>query len=501
MPSTRVVDVLAEVFRTYGFDTTTDAHMDGQSGTEHLVHLLAEKDGLEAAITVHQDPRPIGMDLVDAHDRAVRDIGARYGVLASIGSFTESAYAHAARTRMILWDQHDLEAVIGKAVLHEVIGDPESDLPIAEVLAHGRHTDSADDVPSVADSFDSYAPETPEPAQAVADEPTGLFAFDPMALQDDDSDAVPVNGTDEPSRTPIIDATVPEPAAAPTRGTIIDAEEYATPARQAYTPTPVASAPRDLVQGRGWVLETSNRREAPAGAVDATNDPDPIPVQPRTKPSIASIAALGGIGRVPRSNGPDPRVFNPSEGALLAPAVSKEQAASAVRDKIYTIDHTSLRYHPKRVYRWAVEAFVEGQVTTTTLSGVRVVDMATRHVASPDQWTASRSLREGTFDIPVDHKPVRIEEAKARALALDSVLDATARDIVVEDHDSSLDIMVTEKKRVRTHRDDVQIHDEGLQWCPVWCFSGVNGEIEVDALTGQIVQERLEARTSNTILL
>ncbi|MBW3581573.1 MAG: restriction endonuclease [Euryarchaeota archaeon] len=454
MPNARLVDVLGEVFRTYGFDTTRPASPEGMSRARYEVDLIAEKSGMDVLVAVTPDPGAIDLDAVDRHARMVHDVGAYYGLIVSPAGFTDAAYHHATRTKTILWDRDAIEAAIGRAVLFEVLGD-RHDPPVAEVLGISPR----------------HAPEPMTETEPAA-EPEAMFPF--MA------EAAPE------AETP---ATPPAEAADPMGFLFADdaSEEVPAPSYTSSTPTPVAVT-TGTEHGRGWVLQTGRQRE------DAPRAPD--------RPTgLASLAAMGGARRHGRGTGPDPRVFNPTDGALVAPGVSKESAAKKARDLIYTIDHTYLRYHPKRVFDWTVEAFVEGRVETTTLAGHRVVDLATRDVHAPKTWDSPRHLREGTFDVAVDHKPVRLETEKARDLVLESILEETARQITVEDFDRALDIMITEKRRVRAHRDDVRIEDRGLHWCPVWCFVGVNGEVEVDGMTGEVTERRLETPAGSTMLI
>lgn len=542
MPPARVADVLAEVFQTYGFDTCQASEPEGMTGVTYRVDLQAEKGGMDVLVTIRCQDTPLEADLVDQQARMVRDVGAYYGVLVCPAGFTESAHHHAARTRTILWDRSAMEALIGRAVLHEILDGTRADPPIAEVLGVVGRAPFAATEHTPGDAPHAHPPtETPVTVAATAststpsttDDAPETMALPGMGLFDDPAESETPEAThDEPATARTSDATpetfdplalmarddgIPASATTETETAGDDPRDHTTSTATHAAPSDTIPAytthgdtqeedDREVLEGNGWILETTKRvtaagnthRESPPVRHDA---PEDRPMAPARPTGLASLAALGGTRRHTKHSGPDPRSFNPSTGALLAPAVDKTRAAAEAKQKIFTIDHTWLRYHPKRVLRWKVEAFVEGQVDTKTIEGVRIVDLATREVADPAEWTASRHLREGTFDVPVEHKPVRIDTEKAHGLAMDSILEATAREVTMEDYDASLDVIMTQKKRIRAHRDDVEIQDEGLHWCPVWCFQGVNGTVEVDALTGAVVDERLEQSDSETIVL
>lgn len=457
MPPTRIVDVLAEVFRTHGFDTTSPAHPEDPTGRTHRIDLLAEKDGLDVIVATLQSGEPLQVDKVADHHALQKTLGARYSLIATAHGVTDEAHHHAQECGVIVWDADRLARAIGRAVLMEVTGA--QDPPVADLLALNPlatiPTESGATAPEVspATTFGQNRPHdgalpTPEVSQAAA-------MNDPLPFSDlMQTDAAPTN--------PVPAETAPSSV-------------HPGPHRES---------------GRGWDLEI--------------NDPPPERARPNTLTSMQKppiLQAPGARAGMPAPRPSDPHTFTPQQGILLAPSVAKETAAQTARTKIFTIEDTRLRYHPKQVYRWQVEAFVEGQVKTHLLSGLCLVDLATKKLEVPGRWETPRHLREGTFDVPVDNKPVRMDVQDARALVMEHVAQETARETTMQDNDSAGDYALTVKRRVRVQQEDIQIEDQGLHWCPVWWLGGGNGEIEVDGLNGDVREERLQSVPSNTMYL
>lgn len=461
MPPTRIVDILAEVFRTHGFDTTSPAHPEDPTGRTHRIDLLAEKDGLDVIVAALQNNNPLPVEKVAEHHALQKTLGARYSLIATPHAVTDEAHHHAEECGVIVWDADRLARAIGRAVLMEVTGA--EDPPMADLLA--------------------LNPLTTIPAQEPFGNATSVNPIDPAETTDPSFSIpdVPAATADHDPR-PFSDLLQPEPAPSVPQAPV--------------APTAPIHTGRHLESGRGWDLEVND--PPPERARQA---PTPVPSAPPTMPRTPILQAPGARNGIPTHSGPDPHTFTPQEGVLLAPGIAKETAAGTARSKIFTVEDTRLRYHPKRVYRWQVEAFVEGQVNTHLLSGLCLVDLATKKLEVPKKWEAPRHLREGTFDVPVDHKPVRMDPTDAHGLVLAHVMDETAREATMQDTDAAGDFALTIKRRVRVQQEDIQIEDQGLHWCPVWWISGVNGEIEVDGLNGTVREEHLKSVSSNTILL
>jgi hypothetical protein len=428
MPPTPIIDVLAEVFRSHGFDTTSPAHPEDDEGRIHRIDLLAEKNGMDVLIAAATAPETTQRKITESGQLRTT-LGIQYALVAATHPLDATTEATAHDHNVIIWDNENLARAIGRAVLLEVSGAEAP--PIADLL--------------------TLAPmgELPITATRAADPEPVVPSFIGMDFETPDS-----------SPSPVAEATLSD---------------------------------RHLETGRGWYLETRKP------STPAPETPTPAPsVAPTTNRILNAPGARMGI---PTSTGKDPHTFTPPTGALLAPTIGKDAAAQAAKREIYSISSTRLRYHPKRLYHWSVEAFIEGQVDTYTLQGVCLVDLATKKLEVPRQWEAPRHLREGTFDVPVDHKPVRMEGEQAEQLVLQHVLDETARETTMQDDDSAGDYALTIKRRVRVSKEDVQVHDQGLHWCPVWWINGTNGEMEVDALSGDILHKQLQSTPSETILL
>lgn len=452
MPQSRIIDVLAEVFRTHGFDTTAPAHPEDPMGNTHRVDLLAEKDGLDVIVTALTDPSRTP-DMVETHARTREAVGARYALAAATHAIDEDTRDQAETMQVLLWDSDQVSRAIGRAVLMEVTGA--EDPPIADLLALAP--------------LGSLPAHGPTPATPTDSEP--LVSVTTVAAKPEQTPQAPTIESMEPANAlPFSDLIHP-----------VSPTEEPTPLTQ-NTEAPV----RNIETGRGWYMETSSPK-TPERTVEPTVS--------------ATLNAPGARTGIPQSNGRDPHTFTPPSGALLAPGVDKEAAARIAQGEIFTIENTRLRYHPKRLFRWQVEAFVEGQVKTHTIQGTCLVDVATKQLEVPEQWDAPRHLREGTFDVPVDHKPVRMEPEQARDLVITHVLEETAREATMQDDDSAGDYALTVKRRVRVQKEDIKIEDQGLHWCPVWWLNGKNGEMEVDGLNAFIRSKQLQNIPSETILL
>lgn len=454
MPPTRIIDVLAEVFRTHGFDTTAPAHPEDQTGQPHRVDLLAEKDGLDVIVaTTSGTPEHLRASL-NAHARTRAAVGAQYALVVATQETPDSVRQLADHHEVIVWDSDQLASAIGRAVLLEV--NNTQDPPIADLLSLAPLGDLGLETSPIVHA-PGHPMETPIPPQEPVTEP--VESVDPLPFAD---------------MMPETEAASPAPPQ--------EVMETAPPA-----------ATNTIETGRGWYMETRN--SGPPAVQPPAQTPAAAP--PTTVPLTAPAARIG----IPSHSGADPHTFTPTEGALVAPGVDKENATKTARTEIFTIDDTRLRYHPKRLIHWQVEAFVEGQVKTHLLQGTCLIDLATKKLEVPEQWNSPRHLREGTFDVPVDHKPVRMDTVAAHELVMAHVLEETAREATMQDDDKAGDYALTVKRRVRVQKEDVKIDDQGLHWCPIWWISGKNGDMEIDGLTGTVREKRLQSVPSETILL
>ena len=92
MPPTQIIDVLAEVFRTHGFDTTAPAHPEDGQGETHRVELLAEKDGIDVLVTTASDPEATPREI--QHIGHLRErLGSHYALVATPFPLDETALA------------------------------------------------------------------------------------------------------------------------------------------------------------------------------------------------------------------------------------------------------------------------------------------------------------------------------------------------------------------------------------------------------------------------
>jgi len=125
-----LVEVLAELFRAFGYTPTLSAELEGTTGRRHSVPLLLEKDNRRVALTVWLHRQSLGPSFVREFIDAAKDTGCDGGLIVSLGSTPETLIVEAGQSSVAVWDSRRIAQELGNAVLRETCpeaweqGDP-----------------------------------------------------------------------------------------------------------------------------------------------------------------------------------------------------------------------------------------------------------------------------------------------------------------------------------------------------------------------------------------
>lgn len=408
-----LVQVFAELFRSYGYQATLGPELSGASGRRHPMALLLERDTRRFAVSLWLNRQPLGSAFVSEFIHTVQDAQLDGGLLVSLGAVPETTLTQTAPHRIQVWDSRRTAQELGNAVLAETC--PEA-WDASDPLAQARPS-------RILEQVHAAAPPSPAPPAPAASTVAPLAVATPF---------------------PTEISTPPAPA-----------------------PTP---APTELQLPFAFgVLDQASAPSPPAPALA----PSPTPVQvPVVSPFPSPVPEASPAPARPQSR-------------ILRLQVNKNLAVSLAKPKTRTVDRMFLRLVPHYVYNYEAQLLVEGSLQTEQRQGRMGVDAALKK-ARP--WT----LALDTADLPaegaeIDEKPVRVPEAEARKIVVNELRTLVTRAVVHEEDASEWSVVV--RKKVELAADEIRLELLGIYWQPIWRLTGVDGSVEIDAATGQMLHE------------
>ncbi|MCA1819212.1 MAG: hypothetical protein LC620_04040, partial [Halobacteriales archaeon] len=95
--------LLEELFTLHGHQVTSEAPLEGRSGSVYTIPILAESDGRALVVSGHLDGSPFAPQAVAEFAETVADVGADLGILVHTGPCDPAAAAAAGK--VVLWDR------------------------------------------------------------------------------------------------------------------------------------------------------------------------------------------------------------------------------------------------------------------------------------------------------------------------------------------------------------------------------------------------------------
>lgn len=172
--------------------------------------------------------------------------------------------------------------------------------------------------------------------------------------------------------------------------------------------------------------------------------------------------------------------------------VPLEDGLQAVQDRLYNVKRAELLLRPAWHYDYECDLLVEGSLRYDTVSGHVAVDASSKRVRELDARFVGAEDEVGVPDeVGLDVRRAKLAADKAVEYARREITSRHTRlvDVAAEDEDQNFHY--TEKKRVGPQSDQIRLEPRGLWHRPFWRFWGRNGHMDLDAVTGELVEADL----------
>lgn len=180
------METVADALKAHGYSCTTQAALEGRSGTVYTVPLLAERDGEAAVFDVHDGdvPHDLPRSVLEVRD----DVAAQHAVLCHTGSEPRPVPG------IRFWGPRELSRLFGDALLREAAG---VGVPEPLVAAPQVPDEETERVRPVAESVEQILP--------------GAFAEPETSLDLDAFETMDLSGLDAQDEPEPVPESVPEP--------------------------------------------------------------------------------------------------------------------------------------------------------------------------------------------------------------------------------------------------------------------------------------------------
>lgn len=435
-----LIEVFSELFRSYGYASTSPHEVEGRSGRRWPARLLLEKDSRRLAVLTWLEAQPLPETLVESARELVRDGASDGALVLSLGPVGEALAVRGASERVQVWDLLRITQELGTAVLHETCPglwdrqDPLTAPRASRILAHVRQ------------AVLQQAPTQPLPAPAAPTSP---------------------EPTPSPPSTPTVQATLPTTVPPPS---VPSALPSSAPA-PALADAPPPAAPSPAVPAAAERAAGEFALPPAFGVLDGFVS-QPVITQPAPQTPPASPTT------------PEPRTDGRK---IVRVQVNKSLALSLVKGKLRHVERVFLRLVPYYVYDFEAHLLLEGSLDAEVRKGRMGVDAALKRV---QEWAQPLDVgelpREG---VDVDEKKVRLTEPEARKALLGELQGFVTRDVTMQEDDSEWSVVV--RKKVTLAEDEIRLNPLGVFWVPLWRLTGKEGSVEINASTGEVVFEEL----------
>lgn len=200
---------------------------------------------------------------------------------------------------------------------------------------------------------------------------------------------------------------------------------------------------------------------------------------------------------------PGPDAPEPAVHPLLPVRVLPEEAKAMVRERLFDASHLEMVLQPVHLVDYECDLLAEGSLRYDTVSGRLQVHGTDKHVieVDPDAIDPDGFTKLPRDEPPRNERVLRVSDERAKERSRSFLVEAHTRlvDVQVEDNDGSYSY--TEKKHVAPRPDHIRLHPLGVYHRVLWRVHGPNGHVDVDAITGALVEQRLQTPDPGTIML
>ncbi len=235
------------------------------------------------------------------------------------------------------------------------------------------------------------------------------------------------------------------------------------------------------------------------------------PVEEPSDDLLDGFAALAAAADENELQMPDPLAL-PDEGPtgveashpLLPIRITPDDGRARLRGKMDRIDSVQMILQPVHLLDYECDLLAEGSLRYDTVAGrvqVHGTDKVVLDVAAEEVDPQGFTRLADVPDLPGHERTLRVSEDRARQCATDFLMDTHTRMVDVEIEDDDNGFSYTEKKAVAPRPDHVRLHHIGIFHRCVWRFTGPSGHVDMDALSGHLLDEVLANAHHDTMII
>ena len=190
---------------------------------------------------------------------------------------------------------------------------------------------------------------------------------------------------------------------------------------------------------------------------------------------------------------PAPVPDEPFTRPLLPVRCLPEEARLKVRERLFEAHRVEAVLQPVHLFDYECDLLVEGSLRYDTVRGRIQVHGTDKTVVEvdPEAVDPSGFTRMTGLDRPAEERVLRTSDERAKERARHFLVEAHTRVVDVQVDDDDHGFAYTEKKPVAPRPDHVRLNHLGTFHRVIWRVRGPNGHVDVDALTGEPIQETL----------
>lgn len=170
-----------------------------------------------------------------------------------------------------------------------------------------------------------------------------------------------------------------------------------------------------------------------------------------------------------------------AQEVVLRPKLTLDEALSISKRELHNVQ-CKLQYIPYLVFHYTCEVPTNDGVSLEQAEGMLAINGLTSDVY---EWNENLETVPSIDDPTMKIIP-RIKEDTAKNRVLRAVVEINTK--TVESVDDSDSVTIIEKKRVRPKNDAVEMTKKYTAFLPVWCAEGNNGQMIIDATSGEIMR-------------
>ena len=172
---------------------------------------------------------------------------------------------------------------------------------------------------------------------------------------------------------------------------------------------------------------------------------------------------------------------NVDETIVLKPKLTLDEALIISRRDLSNVQ-CKLQYVPYYVFPYECEVSSNDGKSLEHINGKLAINALTNDVY---EWNENVDTTDKLEDPSLRLNP-RIGEEGAKTRIIKAVMEINTKTIeTVDDSDA---VTIIEKKRVRPKSDAISLGEQATAYLPVWCAEGNNGQMIIDATSGEVMK-------------